>query len=108
MRKNPTKAEAILWNRLRARQLDGVKFRRQQPIHRFIVDLVSFEKRIIIELDGGQHAMNKDKDQERDRILTDKGFYNENVIPAVAKRRAGIHNQFYCLDSRFRWNDMKK
>ena len=88
MRKDPTKTEAILWNRLRARQLDGVKFRRQQPIDRFIVDFLSFEKRIIIELDGGQHAMNKDKDQERDRILTDKGFtvlrfWNNDIIDNI-------------------------
>ena len=93
MRKNPTKAEAILWNRLRARQLGGVKFRRQHPLERFIVDFLSFEKRIILELDGGQYAMNKD--QKRDRDLTQKGLYYENVIPAVAKRRAGIHNKFY-------------
>jgi len=51
-----------------------VKFRRQQSIDKFIVDFVSFEKRIVIELDGGQHAMDKDKDQERDRVLKDNGF----------------------------------
>ena len=76
LRKNSTEAETILWNRLRARQIEGVKFRRQQPIENFIVDFVSFENRIVIELDGGQHAKNrhKDKDIARDRVLTENGF----------------------------------
>ena len=66
--------ESLLWSRLRARQLQGIKFRRQQPIENFIVDFVSFEKRIVIELDGGQHKMNKEKDNERDRFLSENGF----------------------------------
>ena len=74
MEKNSTQAEALLWSRLRARQMEGMKFRRQQPIENFIVDFVCFEKRIVIELDGGQHAKNKDKDNERDRLLTENGF----------------------------------
>ena len=43
LRKKSTKAEALLWSRLRAKQIDGIKFRRQQPIDNFIVDFVSFE-----------------------------------------------------------------
>ena len=74
LRKNSTKAEALLWGRLRAKQMHGIKFRRQQPIENYIVDFVSFEKRIIIELDGGQHQMNKKKDNERDRFLAESGF----------------------------------
>jgi very-short-patch-repair endonuclease len=66
--------ESLLWSRLRARQLQGIKFRRQQPIENYIVDFVSFEKRIVIELDGGQHKMNKEKDNERDRFLAENGF----------------------------------
>jgi very-short-patch-repair endonuclease len=58
LRKNSTEAETILWNRLRAKQIEGTKFRRQQPIENFIVDFVSFENRVVIELDGGQHAEN--------------------------------------------------
>jgi len=50
------------------------KFRRQQPIDGYIVDFVSFETRLIIELDGGQHAMNRQKDIKRDRCLTRNGF----------------------------------
>jgi very-short-patch-repair endonuclease len=74
LRKNPTRAETILWSKLKTKQIEGVKFRRQQPIGNFIVDFVSFEKCIVIELDGGQHKLNKDKDNERDRILTESGF----------------------------------
>jgi very-short-patch-repair endonuclease len=74
LRKNSTKAEALLWSRLRARQIDGIKFRRQQPIGNFIVDFVSFEKRIVIELDGGQHVSNKHKDHERDRFIRNSSF----------------------------------
>ena len=83
--KRPTNVEAILWNRLRARQIEGVKFRRQQPIENFIVDFISFEKRIVVELDGGQHAENRDKDIERDRFFAENGFevlrfWNNDVL----------------------------
>ena len=74
LRKNSTQAEALLWSRLRARQVESIKFRRQQPIENFIVDFVSFEKRIVIELDGGQHAADKSKDLERDRLLSENGY----------------------------------
>lgn len=53
LRKGSTDAEMFLWSRLRAKQLDGIKFRRQQPIERFIVDFVSFENRLVVEIDDG-------------------------------------------------------
>jgi very-short-patch-repair endonuclease len=56
LRKNPTEAERSLWKHLRLRQLEGEKFRRQQPLGRYVVDFVCLEKRLIVELDGGQHA----------------------------------------------------
>ena len=74
LRKNSTRAESLLWSKLRAKQIAGVKFRRQQPIGNYIVDFVSFEKRIIIELDGGQHAKAKKKDSKRDKLLSENGF----------------------------------
>ena len=74
LRKNSTKAEARLWSRLRARQMQGIKFRRQQPIENYIVDFVSFQKRVVIELDGGQHAVDNNKDKERDKFLTNSGY----------------------------------
>jgi len=54
--------------------MDGVKFRRQQPIGKYIVDYVSFEKRIVIELDGGQHSAEQERDRERDNWLSKQGF----------------------------------
>jgi len=67
------------------KQMEGLKFRRQQPIDSYIVDFVCFEKRIIIEVDGGQHAVEKNKDQERDSYLRQFGFkvlrfWNNDVL----------------------------
>ena len=56
LRKNPTDAERLLWRKLRFWQVDGLKFRRQQPLGRYIVDFVCLEKRLVIEVDGGQHS----------------------------------------------------
>ncbi len=74
LRKQSTDAERLLWRHLRARQLEGLKFRRQQPIGGYIVDFVCFEKRLVIEVDGGQHASAKEKDSERDRWFYEQGF----------------------------------
>ena len=56
MRAEPTKAENILWQAVRNHRLEGLKFRRQEPIHGVIVDFVCFEARLIVEVDGGQHS----------------------------------------------------
>jgi len=56
------------------RQLNGLKFRRQQPIGNYIVDFACFEKRVVVEVDGGQHQEKKDKDIERDKWLQSQGF----------------------------------
>src|SRR4051812_5220356 len=69
-----TDQERRLWQELRYRQLDGCKFRRQAPIGPFIADFVSFERRLIIELDGGQHAEQAEQDAERTRWLSSQGF----------------------------------
>lgn len=52
--------------------MEGVKFRRQQPIGKYVVDFVSFEKRVVIEVDGGQHS--EEVDKERDQWLNNEGF----------------------------------
>ena len=52
----------------------GLKFRRQQPIDNYVVDFVCFEKRIIMEVDGGQHSSERNKDFERDDYLIRNGF----------------------------------
>ncbi len=74
LRNNSTDAERLLWRYLKNSQLEGVKFRRQQPIEAYIVDFVSFDKRIVIELDGGQHAENEAYDKQRDNRLHANGF----------------------------------
>ncbi len=76
LRKRSTKEERFLWRHLKSKQLEGLKFRRQQPIGNFIVDFVCFEKRIIIELDGGQHTniTEEKKDKSRDKWLNEQGF----------------------------------
>jgi len=74
LRKRSTLAEQMLWKRLRMKQVEGLKFRRQQPVEKYIVDFVCFEKRIVIEVDGGQHAEDRSHDEERDRCLQQNGF----------------------------------
>lgn len=74
LRKRSTDAENLLWRHLRRKQIAGVKFRRQQPIDNYVVDFVCFEKRIVIEVDGGQHAINRFKDIEREKYLIENGF----------------------------------
>ena len=71
-----TDAERILWCHLRAKRLDGLKFRRQQPIGKYIVDFICLGKKIVIELDGGQHAEAKTKkyDKARDNWFGKEGY----------------------------------
>ena len=88
LRVNSTDAERLLWKYLRQRQLEGLKFRRQQPIDNYIVDFACLEKRLVIELDGGQHATEKDKDNERDSHLIRNGFrvlrfWNNDVLQNI-------------------------
>ena len=84
LRLNSTDAELSLWNQLRARAINDCKFVRQEPIGPYIVDFVCRERRLIIEVDGGQHADNK-HDQVRDQWLTQRNyrvlrFWNNEVL----------------------------
>ncbi len=63
-----------MWRVLRNRQFEGRKFRRQAPIGSYIVDFVCYEKKLIVELDGGQHLINEDYDTERTNWLMEQGF----------------------------------
>jgi very-short-patch-repair endonuclease len=74
LRKRQTEAEKLLWWHFRSKQINGLKFRRQQPIGPFIADFVCFEKRLVIELDGGQHAVEKEKDRQREGWFHKEGF----------------------------------
>jgi len=88
LRNNLTEAEKRLWNYLRYKQLDGLRFRRQQPLGPYIVDFVNFEKRIIIEIDGGQHNENPQNDVIRDNWFKEQNFkvlrfWNNEVIENI-------------------------
>ena len=74
LRRDQTETERRLWARLRARQLCGAKFRRQHPIGRFIADFCCPEHGLVVELDGGQHAMQAEADQRRSAFLRRRGF----------------------------------
>jgi very-short-patch-repair endonuclease len=80
-----TKAELKLWSILRNRALVGVKFRRQVPIGNYIADFCCLEHRLIVELDGGQHAAQETADASRSRFLAAEGyrvlrFWNDQVL----------------------------
>lgn len=73
LRNAATDAERLLWQYLRGKQL-GVKFRRQHPFGDYVLDFVSLEAKLVVELDGGQHSESVPNDAERDRQLTATGF----------------------------------
>ena len=74
LRQNQTKAETLLWNRLRNRQLLGLKFRRQRPIGSYIADFACLEAGLVIELDGGQHVEQASYDAARAQAMKKAGF----------------------------------
>ncbi len=85
LRSTPTDAEIRLWSRIRRKQLDGFRFRRQQPIGPYVVDFFCPEALLIIEVDGGQHAWNEAHDAERTKWLEARGyrvllFWNNDVL----------------------------
>ena len=87
LRQSPTDAERALWAKLRNKQLEGVKFRRQQPLDAYIIDFVSSERKIIVEIDGGQHNEEEvsKRDEERATWLKERGyqvlrFWNNEVL----------------------------
>ena len=85
LRSNQTDSENIIWQNLRAKRLNNIKFRRQVPIGKYIVDFVNLDKKLIIELDGSQHLETIQYDSKRTEYLTNLGykvvrFYNNDVI----------------------------
>ena len=68
--------------------MEGVKFRRQQPFGKYIVDFISFSKKLVIEVDGGQHALQKEKDEVREQYIKGEGFrvlrfWNNEVLQNI-------------------------
>ena len=85
LRKNQTDVEQLMWKHLRNRQMFNYKFRRQFPIEPYIADFVCLELKLIIELDGGQHADRINYDDQRSLFLEQRGFkvvrfWNNDVI----------------------------
>src|SRR5580658_1104703 len=75
LRQNSTDAEKHLWYYLRAKRFKGYKFRRQHLIYPYVVDFVCLEKKLIIELDGGQHDDQQAYDAKRTDFLQTKGYF---------------------------------
>ena len=90
LRQESTSAEQLLWDALRAGRLDGVKFRRQHPVGRFVLDFYCAAHRLCIEVDGSVHEQQRDRDAARDEALLAHGirtlrFTNEQVANDLAK-----------------------
>jgi very-short-patch-repair endonuclease len=85
LRRDQTDAERKLWSILRNRQLEGFKFRRQVAIDRFFADFACVQAKLVVELDGGQHAERVMEDAERTQVLEACGwrvirFWNHDVL----------------------------
>ena len=74
LRQAMTPAEKILWEQLRHNRLNGLQFRRQQIIDRYIVDFYCHEKALVVEIDGDIHDLQQEYDAERDNHLRARGF----------------------------------
>lgn len=90
LRQEPTAAEKILWSAIRNRKLNNLKFRRQHPLDKFIVDFYCNEKKLAIELDGGVHDVkrNKEYDDARTAMLAGLNicllrFRNEEITNGI-------------------------
>ncbi len=84
LRRSDNVSEAKLWEELRARRLNGFKFVRQLPIGRYFADFACRDRKLVIEIDGSQHA-NSDYDRQRDRFMNAEGwsvarFWNVAVL----------------------------
>jgi very-short-patch-repair endonuclease len=88
LRRNQTDAERKLWFRLRDRRLNGLKFRRQVPVEKYVVDFCCESARLIVELDGGQHSVRTEADARRTAVLEAHGylvlrFWNNDVLTNI-------------------------
>jgi adenine-specific DNA-methyltransferase len=85
LRRHSTDAEALLWTRLRNRALAGHEFRRQRPVGPYVVDFICLEPHLVVEVDGGQHALRRNEDAVRTKWLEGQGlrvlrFWNHEVL----------------------------
>ncbi|HEX8393415.1 MAG TPA: endonuclease domain-containing protein [Longimicrobium sp.] len=85
LRNSATPAEQRLWRLLRGRAVNGLKFRRQHPLHGFVLDFYCADARLCVELDGGVHEGQRERDEQRTEVLRTHGirvirFPNEQVF----------------------------
>ena len=85
-RKAPTASEAILWEALRGRQMQGIKFRRQQPIGPFVVDFFAASHKLIVEVDGAIHGSQQEADRRRQTLLESLGLRFLRVAASESNR----------------------
>ena len=88
LRRNQTDAERLVWSKLRGRQLNGAKFRRQFPLPPYIADFCCEDALLIVEIDGGQHAEAVEADKERTAFFEQEGyrvvrFWNNDVLENI-------------------------
>jgi very-short-patch-repair endonuclease len=100
LRRDATDAENAMWRLLRQRRLAEFKFRRQAPFGRFILDFVCFERKIVVEIDGSQHASSP-RDAARDSALAAQGFrvlryWNNDVLQ---RPMTVLEDLFNCLSN---------
>ena len=103
MRRDATPSEERLWQRLRNCQVEGLKFRRQHPVGRFIVDFYCAEARLVIEVDGPIHEYTPDDDAVRQEFLESQGLRLlrlsnaevdaslAKVLGSIAEAAGGLH-----------------
>jgi adenine-specific DNA-methyltransferase len=89
-RKEPTEGEKILWEALRRKKLDGIKFRRQQPIGYFVVDFYTSSFRLVVELDGPIHEEQVDADKVRQDILEVLGLTVFRIKTEVPEKNLSV------------------
>jgi very-short-patch-repair endonuclease len=103
LRSRMTDAEQMMWKVLRNRQVEGLKFRRQHPFADYILDFVCLDKRLVIEVDGGQHEQAREYDERRTQILNGAGFrvlrfWNTEVLQEIEAVKEHIWTAIQELD----------
>ena len=106
LRERMTMAEIRLWEELKSNKIDGYKFRRQHPIHKFIADFFCHKLKLIIEVDGTYHESEEQKisDLERSKLLTFQGiqvlrFTNEEVLNDIELVLKRIRKEIESINS---------
>jgi very-short-patch-repair endonuclease len=106
LRKQLTDAETILWSKLRGKQLNGLKFRRQHPIKAYVADFACIEARLVIEVDGATHSTEAEREHDaiRSRVLAREGWRilrvkNEDVTKNLYQTLQLISRSARCAPS---------